>query len=109
MIQRYWIDRNDADVPHKSDDGEMVLYGDHVGAILFAMILAEVSKAAAWALITPETLPKMGDELGSWFDDPSFFVVCDAGGISPYEDLVRDGWTHFRHINPPAPDGSSHD
>lgn len=33
MIQRYWIDRTDADVPHKSDDGEMVLYADHLKVV----------------------------------------------------------------------------
>lgn len=29
MIQRYWIDRTDADAPYESEDGEMVLYADH--------------------------------------------------------------------------------
>ena len=55
-----------------------------------------------WTPITEENPPTVEDEIGSWFDSP-IFCVCEYGGTATYEELIADGWTHFRRKNPPAP------
>lgn len=55
-----------------------------------------------WQPITPENLPKVGDEAYS-SNDGDFLEVhtCDLG---TFQEWSNEGWTHFRAINPPTQD-----
>jgi hypothetical protein len=58
--------------------------------------------ALSWKKITPENLPKEGPyETGSWFGTTCVFDVAHCVGTASCEELLRNGWTHFRPINPP--------
>ena len=62
----------------------------------------EARRLAQWTPITPENLPKIGPyETGSWFGTDVVFDVAHCVGTASCEDLLRDGWTHFRPIAPP--------
>ena len=58
-----------------------------------------------WMPITPENLPKKGDEVGCFADDRCcVYEVCDFHLLFTYEVWVKQrAMTHFRPINPPAP------
>jgi len=68
----------------------------------FARLTADLAlwrRRAEWQEITPENLPKEGDE-----------VICDKDGVlqqicddSCVSDWTEWGYTHFRPINPPEP------
>jgi hypothetical protein len=60
--------------------------------------------ASRWTRITPENLPKVGDELLGQ-DIECGWAVLALDGIPESErdcrTLLRIGWTHFRPINAP--------
>jgi hypothetical protein len=68
--------------------------------------------ASDWQAITPENLPKVGDEIGKWWKEfatgPTFWNVRAAAqfihGMTA-QNWIQLGWTHFRPINPPEPSG----
>jgi hypothetical protein len=69
--------------------------------------LAEARKPLTWRRITPENLPKKGDELYSKYGE------VHATQTERSEDAEHDvarfnraGWTHFRSINPPQEEAS---
>jgi len=69
--------------------------------------LAEARKAAEWTLITPENLPKVGHCVLNAF---SGYVrsVCNEDVKWAGAGLWKsNGWTYFRPIAPPAPEGSA--
>lgn len=53
-----------------------------------------------WRPITPENLPKVGDEIGGWFGEEC--AVLEESAPVSYESYMHDDWTHFRFINLPA-------
>jgi hypothetical protein len=67
--------------------------------------LAEARKAAEWALIDEEHLPKMGNEV--WRDEGEEYggVSVEAVDVDmakwPLEDWQIEHWTHYRSINAP--------
>ena len=67
--------------------------------------------AAQWTPITPDNLPKVGDEIARFPADPSvrlcqvqvWQVGENAGPEQPFAFKWRlSEWTHFRPISPPA-------
>ena len=60
---------------------------------------SEQDANGGWIRITPENLPKVGDEIGGWFDDQ--WAVTEEYAPIPYDYYAKNGWTHFRPINPP--------
>ena len=81
----------------------------------WAALQAVVDKRLAvlqWQEITPENLPKVGDENGGWFGvfKPTWevrpFAWPTESSYKLAETLICEalhvaGWTHFRPINPP--------
>jgi hypothetical protein len=65
--------------------------------------LAEARKAAGWTPITPENLPRKGDEVGYWSKSGEF-VVCSIWNSRnlTYKQWKYEGWKYLRSINPPA-------
>ena len=64
--------------------------------------------ALTWTEITPENLPKIGDELFAHhvFRDAQWDTVSSVTNIHAtwrVDDFLNCGWTHFRPINPPPP------
>ena len=62
--------------------------------------------ALTWTEITPENLPKIGDELFAHhvFRDAQWDTVSSVTNIHAtwrVDDFLNCGWTHFRPINPP--------
>ena len=79
--------------------------GNHRTAVLNAL-QADVAlwrRRAEWQEITPENLPKVGDEVISvhqtvvLIEEEGYFTRLTAQGWK------RGGYTHFRPINPPEP------
>jgi hypothetical protein len=101
-------------------DGEAVLFDDHAAEIArlteerdgFNVQLAEARATIAelqWTPITPENLPKVGDEVGCFADDGCcVYEVCDLHLLFTYEVWVKQrAMTHFRPISPPAQDSAT--
>jgi len=72
--------------------------------------------ALQWTPITPDNLPKVGDELARFPGDPSvrlcqvqvWQVGENAGHEQPFSFRWRlSEWTHFRPISPPAQDSAT--
>ena len=64
--------------------------------------------ALTWTEITPENLPKIGDELFAHhvFRVAQWDTVSSVTNIHAtwrVDDFLNCGWTHFRPINPPPP------
>jgi hypothetical protein len=63
-------------------------------------------KELEWREITPESLPKVGDELLNAKRGVLMRLPADYAPMIPMmDDFTFAGWTHFRHfrpINPPA-------
>ena len=64
--------------------------------------------ALTWTEITPENLPKIGDELFAHhvFRVAQWNIVSSVTNIHAtwrVDDFLNCGWTHFRPINPPPP------
>jgi hypothetical protein len=56
--------------------------------------------ALQWTPITPDNLPKVGDEAYSGNDGDFLYVhSCDLGTA---QEWTNEGWTHFLHISPPT-------
>jgi hypothetical protein len=55
--------------------------------------------ALQWQPITPENLPKFGDEAYSTAHGDLLYIhACD---LVSYQEWINEGWTHFRPINAP--------
>jgi len=93
------------DRPHESCTGvtwTSPLTKDERVAALEAQ-LAEANRkleALDWKPITPENLPKVGDEV--WQQGHDTYVVLDKNQMRSANDYGVWGWTHFRPINPPS-------
>jgi len=63
--------------------------------------------ALQWTPISPENLPKAGDEVLGYEDGlfPVYPVSCIPDHERSAEDWHKHGWTHFRPIAPPEPSG----
>ena len=67
--------------------------------------------ALTWTEITPENLPKIGDELFAHhvFRVAQWDTVSSVTNIHAtwrVDDFLNCGWTHFRPLNPPPPSGA---
>jgi len=71
--------------------------------------IAELEQQLAslqWQEITEGNLPKVGPyEIGGWFGTTVVFDVAHCVGIATCDELLRDGWTHFRAIAAPPTTG----
>ena len=94
-------------------------WGDLLGMRDRITALQSQLDALTWTEITPENLPKIGDELfahhvfrvAQW-DTVHVFRVAQWDTVSSVtnihatwrvDDFLNCGWTHFRPINPPPP------
>ena len=78
-------------------------------AALERIALAESQLAALlWRPITPESLPKVGDEVTRNFKDGYWEVaaVADFLGVMAFLNFKAGEWTHYRPINPPQMNGN---
>jgi hypothetical protein len=64
--------------------------------------------ASRWTRITPENLPKVGDQIGTWmqyrFDGVPHWTtltVLQFMLVWEFAEYDRRGWTHLRPINAP--------
>jgi hypothetical protein len=59
----------------------------------------------SWTPITPDNLPKVGDEV--WAIDRGLIepseLTSSSRTVPTYGDWIKAGYTHFRPINPPFP------
>lgn len=62
--------------------------------------LAAGRKENEWSTITPDAMPWVDDEVGR-FHKNGFWQVDSNFCSRDIDDYRRDGWTHFRPINPP--------
>ena len=93
----YWAEENGFIKPNPLMDDENAALKEQ---------LAEARKAAEWQKITPENIPKVGDEAYSIYDGDFLEVhSCDLGS---YSDWKNEGWSHFRPINPPTESEEQH-
>ena len=60
--------------------------------------------ALQWQPITPENLPKVGDEVIAYEEELQVVYSVDCIPESERDAKIwnRNGWTHFRPIAPPA-------
>lgn len=85
---------------------------DWMNAAFYVEALRAQFAALDWQEITPENLPKVGDEVGGWFGvfNPEWEVrpfkwpTPSSQSLKP--EIIHDGckvagWTHFRPINAP--------
>lgn len=82
--------------------------------IYYRQVLKELAAEVAvlqWKPITPENLPKVGDEVGGASGISSYPWVCksvsagmekERNALSEESAWGRLGFTHFRPINPPV-------
>ena len=61
----------------------------------------ESRRLAQWTPITPENLPKVGDEVLSVGEEGEAYLMAPWSDKDSFADLSRDGWTHYRPITPP--------
>jgi hypothetical protein len=57
--------------------------------------------ALEWKPITPESLPKDGDEVGGFDSFPYVLDVVTYAAIKDYDTWRSRGMTHFRALNAP--------
>ena len=65
--------------------------------------------ALTWTPITPENVPKVGDEVGGrgWGTSEVTLVTEEKLFLcQDWQGWVRNGYTHKRPINPPPPSGA---
>ena len=63
--------------------------------------------ALQWREITPEHLPKVGDEVIDRWEAPDISKMSMAMWGWEAKDFIRAGFTHYRPIAPPQPKGAA--
>ena len=71
------------------------------------VVLRALVAALGWQPITPDSLPRVGDEVLRQRPDSLISPVVD-NAVHPndttHEDWIALGYTHFRPIHPPTPE-----
>ena len=73
-------------------------------------VLLALREAVRWKPITPDSLPKVGDEVyraGMNGCKPALDIQVVGDATTTYNGYREWGWTHYRAINPPSAEGSS--
>lgn len=67
------------------------------------LVEAQVTIAALqWTKITPDNLPKVGDEVGKWTPSGYFHTAQLSSEWRIEAQLEDNGWTYRRSLSPPA-------
>jgi hypothetical protein len=67
--------------------------------------LSDLREKLDWSLISPDNLPKQGDEvwaINRGIIEPSE-LTSSCKAVPTYAEWMKAGYTHFRPINAPAP------
>ena len=65
--------------------------------------LAEAKERAEWRPITPDSLPKVGDEVLRISDNGIVWVYSAVKNYKSFDEAIALMDTHYRPINPPEP------
>lgn len=99
------INKLTPDIKGKAFDPDWFLIRQRFDAIVYRLAASEAEvkrlrEQVDWKPITPDSLPKVGDEIGIFGEKESFIHLCQ--NEYTFDVWCIKAWTHYRPINAPA-------